>query len=268
MSECNHDCENCSQDCASRESQSLKATLNDASHIKKTIAIVSGKGGVGKSLVASLLAVSQNRLKKAVAILDADVTGPSIPKCFGVHDRLEGDGEYIYPSLSKNNIKLISANLMMDDETEPIIWRGPLIASMVKQFYSDVNYGDLDYLFIDMPPGTGDVSLTVFRSLNVDGIIIVTTPQDLVSMIVEKAIKMANMMNIKVLGLVENMSYAICPKCGEKLEIFGHSKVNDVAKKYNLDILARIPINQNLAKLCDEGKIEEVEQTYFEKVKL
>ncbi len=267
MADCNHDCSNCNQDCSER-SQSLKVSTNDATNIKKTIAIVSGKGGVGKSLVTSLCAVSSLRSGKNVGILDADVTGPSIPKMFGVHDRLEGDGTYIFPSISKGGVKMVSANLMMDDETEPILWRGPLIAGMVKQFYSDVAYGDLDYLYIDMPPGTGDVSLTVFQSLNVDGIIIVTTPQDLVSMIVEKAIKMANMMNIKVLGIIENMSYVVCPNCKEHIEIFGHSHLEEVAKKYNLDILGRIPINQEFALLSDKGEIEKVTNTYLDNLKL
>ncbi len=264
MSDCNHDCEHCQENCASRDPKSLLLEPNKKSNIKKIIGVVSGKGGVGKSLVTSLLAVSKMHECKKVAILDADITGPSIPKCFGVSDALEGDGECIYPSVTKNGIQIVSSNLLLENEDDPIIWRGALISSMVKQFYTDVAYGEVDYMFVDMTPGTGDVSLTVFQSTKVDGIIIVTTPQDLVSMIVGKAIKMANQMNVKVLGLVENMSYVVCPNCNEKFELFGHSKLENVAKEYDLPILGRIPIDQKLAKACDEGNIESIFDKYFE----
>lgn len=263
MPDCNHDCDHCSENCASRDPKSLLLEANPKSHIKKIIGVVSGKGGVGKSLVTSLLAVAKMHQGKQVAILDADITGPSIPKCFGINDALESDGECIYPSVSRRGIKVVSSNLLLENEDDPIIWRGPLIASMVKQFYTDVNYGDVDYMFVDMPPGTGDVSLTVFQGIKVDGIIIVTTPQDLVSMIVGKAIKMANQMNIKVLGIVENMSYVICPKCNEHIEVFGHSKLEQVAAEYNVKILGRIPIDHKLANACDNGDIESINEQYF-----
>lgn len=263
MAECNHDCEHCSENCSSRDPKALLIEPNKKSNIKHIIGVVSGKGGVGKSLVTSLLAVSKVHQGKKVAILDADITGPSIPKCFGIKDSLESDGECIYPAESKCGIKVVSSNLLLEHEDDPILWRGPLIASMVKQFYTDVAYGDVDYMFVDMPPGTGDVALTVFQSIKVDGIIIVTTPQDLVSMIVGKAIKMANAMNIKVYGLVENMSYVVCPTCGEHIEVFGHSKLESVAKEYGVDILGRIPIDQKLASLCDAGDIEKADVHYF-----
>ena len=262
MGECSHDCSTCGENCPSRDKTSFIINPSSASNIKKIIAVVSGKGGVGKSSVTSLLAVSMLNKGHKVAIIDADITGPSIPKCFNVHEMLEGDGQFIYPSESKRGVKIVSSNLMLDNETDPIVWRGPMIASMVKQFYSDVAYGDVDYMFIDMPPGTGDVPLTVFQSIKIDGIVIVTTPQDLVSMIVAKAIKMANMMEIPVLGLVENMSYAVCPHCGEKIEIFGASKLEQVAKEHNLNILGRIPFDKTLSKACDEGTIEDIKETY------
>lgn len=264
MSGCNHDCSSCSENCASRDKASFIINPSNASNIKKTIAVISGKGGVGKSSVTSLLAVQALNKGNKVAIIDADITGPSIPKCFNVHEMLEGDGQYIYPSESKRGVKIVSANLMLDNETDPIVWRGPMIASMVKQFYTDVAYGDVDYLFIDMPPGTGDVALTVFQSIKIDGLVLVTTPQDLVSMIVAKAIKMANMMEIPILGIVENMSYAICPHCNEPIHIFGESKLENVAKEYNLNILGKIPFDQKLAKACDEGNIENIEETYLD----
>ncbi len=265
MPNCDYKCDSCLKDCDVRN-QSFLMTPNDMSNIKKTIAIVSGKGGVGKSLITSLLAISKAKENKNVAIMDADITGASIPKSFGIHKSLSGDGKYIYPCISKGGIKIVSSNLILEDESDPIIYRGPLIASMVKQFYSDVAYGDIDYLFIDMPPGTGDVSLTVFQSINIDGIIIVTTPQDLVAMIVEKAIKMANMMNIRVLGIIENMSYVKCKKCDEIIEVFGKSHLDEIVKKYNLKILARIPIDSNITSLCDKGDIESIKNTYLENI--
>lgn len=264
MPDCDNNCSSCGvENCESRNGIK-KEEMAPGSSVKKVIAVVSGKGGVGKSLVTSLLAVNKINAGNKVAILDADITGPSIPQCFGIHTQLEGDGTYIYPAKSKKGINIVSTNLILDNETDPVIWRGPVIAGLVKQFYTDVIYGDLDYMFVDMPPGTGDVPLTVFQSLQVDGIIIVTTPQDLVSMIVSKAIKMAAQMNIKVLGIVENMSYLECPDCGKHIEVFGKSKLEEVASTYNLKILGRIPIDSKLTSLCDEGKIEDVKEDYFE----
>lgn len=263
MAECNHDCSSCGENCESRNPESFLIKPSEGTKIKKTIGIVSGKGGVGKSLVTSLLAVHEMKQGKKVAIMDADVTGPSIPKCFGLKGMLEGDGKLIYPLETAKGIKVVSANLLLEHENDPIIWRGSLITSLVKQFYTDVFYGEADYLFIDMPPGTGDVLLTVFQSIKMDGIVIVTTPQDLVSMIVEKAIKMAEMMKVKVIGIVENMSYVVCPKCEEKIEIFGHSKLEEISKKYNIPVLARIPIDAGLAELCDKGMVELSKDEYF-----
>jgi Mrp family chromosome partitioning ATPase len=264
MADCNHDCANCAEECDIRDPESLIIKPSEGTSIKRTIGIVSGKGGVGKSLVTSLIALHNVNKGHKVAILDADVTGPSIPKCFGLKGSLEGDGTYIHPLETTKGIKVVSANLLLEHETDPIIWRGPLINSLVKQFYTDVFYGQIDDLFIDMPPGTGDVFLTIMQSIKLDGLIIVTTPQDLVSMIVEKAIKTANMMNVKVLGIVENMSYVVCPKCDEKIEIFGKSKLEEIAKQYDLPILGRIPIDPKLAELCDKGHIEINEGKYFE----
>lgn len=263
MADCNHDCENCHvNDCGER---SLAFTPNKNTHIKNTIGVVSAKGGVGKSLVTSLLAIKKAREDKKVAILDADITGPSIPKSFNVNGPLyaDKDGKSIIPLISKTGIKIVSASSLLENNSEPILYRGPLIAGMVKQFYTDVNYGDLDYLFIDMPPGTGDVALTVFQSLNIDGIIIVTTPQDLVNEIVTKAIEMANKMNIKVLGIVENMSYISCPDCHKKINVFGESHVKTIAEKYHLEVLGEIPIDTNITKLVDTGNIENIKDTYI-----
>lgn len=263
MADCNHDCASCGEECESRNPESLIIKPSEGTSIGRTIGIVSGKGGVGKSLVTSLLALHNVNKGHKVAILDADVTGPSIPKCFGLKGSLEGDGKLIHPLETSKGIKVVSANLLLANETDPIIWRGPLITSLVKQFYTDVFYGKIDDLFIDMPPGTGDVFLTIMQSIKLDGIIIVTTPQDLVSMIVEKAIKTANMMNVKVLGIVENMSYVLCPKCDEKIEVFGHSKLESIAKEYDLPILARIPLDRKIADLCDKGHIEIIDDEYF-----
>ncbi len=261
MSDCNHNCSNCSQkDCGSRITKidTAKGTI-----IKNTIGIVSAKGGVGKSLVTSLCAIKKNKEGYKVGILDADITGPSIPKAFNTKGPLYAENNLITPLESKKGIKIVSASSLLDDNSEPILWRGPLIANMVKQFYSEVNYGDLDYLFIDMPPGTGDVSLTVFQSINIDGIIIVTTPQDLVSEIVSKAIEMANKMNVKVLGIIENMSYLECPDCKKHIDVFGKSHVDMLSKKYNLPILGRIPINPSITELVDSGNIEDIKDTYI-----
>ncbi len=253
MSDCTHDCGSCSKDCSSRirfEKQ------NPLSNVKKVIGIVSGKGGVGKSLVTSLLAVGKAREGKNVAILDADITGPSIPRAFGIRGTVEGDANGIYPRQSNMGIKIVSSNLLLDDETDPVIWRGPVIAGMVKQFWTDVVWDDVDFMFVDMPPGTGDVPLTVFQSIKLDGIIIVTSPQDLVSMIVEKAVKMANKMNIRIYGVVENMSYVVCPDCGKRIEIFGSGKVDKVAKDFNLKVLGKLPMDQKVAFAVDNGDVE------------
>jgi len=258
MSEsCSHNCESCSQNCESRSAESLLAPLNELSHIKKVFAVVSGKGGVGKSLVTSMLSVLMRRREFSIAILDADVTGPSIPTMFGLHENALGNDMGILPVKTKTGIETMSVNLLLPDATDPVVWRGPVIAGTVKQFWSDVIWNDVDYMFVDMPPGTGDVPLTVFQSLPVDGIIIVTSPQELVSVIVSKAVKMANMMNIPIVGIVENMSYVECPDCGRKISVFGESHVDVTAAEYGLKVLGRLPINPELAKLCDAGLIEQ-----------
>lgn len=261
MSEqCNHNCETCGVDCASRSSaqkqQDFKVNAHPLSNIKKVIAVVSGKGGVGKSLVTSLLAVNMNRAGKHSAILDADITGPSIPKLFGIHEKALGNEDGILPCKSKTGIDIMSINLLLENDTDPVVWRGPVIAGTVKQFYTDVIWRDVDFMFVDMPPGTGDVPLTVFQSLPIAGIVVVTSPQDLVSMIVEKAVNMARMMNIPVLGIVENMSYYECPHCGERSEIFGRSHIDETAHRFNIPAAARLPINPKLAAASDAGLIE------------
>ena len=259
---CTHDCSTCGHDCGSEQDFSKK--LNEMSSVKKVIGVVSGKGGVGKSMVTSSLAVMMQRRGFSTAILDADVTGPSIPKIFGVTGRAQGTELGIDPRLTSKGTEIMSVNLLLEHTDDPVVWRGPVIAGTVKQFWSDVVWGAVDYMFVDMPPGTGDVPLTVFQSLPVDGIVIVTSPQDLVSMIVKKACKMAKLMNIPVVGIVENMSYLICPDCGKKIDIFGHSKLEEVAKETGLDILGRMPIDPKLAELCDEGRIEEMPVEYLE----
>ena len=261
MSEqCTHNCETCGVDCASRSSaqkqQDFKVNAHPLSNIKKVIAVVSGKGGVGKSLVTSLLAVNMNRAGKHSAILDADITGPSIPKLFGIHEKALGNEDGILPCKSKTGIDVMSINLLLENDTDPVVWRGPVIAGTVKQFYTDVIWRDVDFMFVDMPPGTGDVPLTVFQSLPIAGIVVVTSPQDLVSMIVEKALNMARMMNIPVLGIVENMSYYECPHCGERSEIFGRSHIDETAHRFNIPAAARLPINPKLAAASDAGLIE------------
>ena len=257
MSECTHDCSTCGADCASRNRpESLLEAQNAFSNVKKVIAVVSGKGGVGKSLVTSLLAVLTKRNGNSTAILDADITGPSIPKMFGIHDKAMGTEDGILPVESRTGVKMMSVNLLLENDTDPVIWRGALIAGTVKQFWTDVMWGDVDYMFVDMPPGTGDVPLTVFQSLPVDGIIIVTSPQELVGMIVEKAAKMAKMMNIPVLGLVENMSWIACPDCGKKIYPFGESQTAKVALEEGIPLLAQLPIDPAVAKECDTGTIE------------
>ena len=261
MSEqCTHNCETCGVDCASRSSaqkqQDFKVNAHPLSNIKKVIAVVSGKGGVGKSLVTSLLAVNMNRAGKHSAILDADITGPSIPKLFGIHEKALGNEDGILPCKSKTGIDVMSINLLLENDTDPVVWRGPVIAGTVKQFYTDVIWRDVDFMFVDMPPGTGDVPLTVFQSLPIAGIVVVTSPQDLVSMIVEKAVNMARMMNIPVLGIVENMAYYECPHCGERSAIFGRSHIDETAHRFNIPAAARLPINPKLAAASDAGLIE------------
>ena len=262
MSDCNHDCANCKSKCETPDS--LIEKTHSGSNIKKVIAVVSGKGGVGKSLVTGLLASRMTNLGYKCAVLDADVTGPSVPRMFGVKGTLMGDENGIIPSESVKGTKIISSNLMLKDETDPIIWRGPMIAGMVKQFWTDVIWGDVDYMFVDCPPGTGDVPLTVFQSIKVDGIIVVTSPQELVSMIVAKAVKMASMMNVPIIGLVENMSYVKCPDCGKAIDVFGSSKVNEFALSYGLKVLAKLPIDPTIAKAVDKGLIENIEVDYVD----
>ncbi len=258
MSECTHNCSTCKENCSSRKKDrsEMWEKPHVLSHVGKVIAVVSGKGGVGKSSVTSMLSVLANRKGFKTAVLDADITGPSIPKMFGLHTRATGDGDGIFPVETATGIKTMSLNLLIDSETTPVIWRGPVIAGSVKQFWTDVIWGDVDYMFIDMPPGTGDVPLTVFQSIPVDGIVIVTSPQDLVSMIVAKAVKMAQMMDVPIIGLVENYSYLSCPDCGKKIEVFGKSKVEEVAAEQGLKVLAKLPIDPEFAELCDLGRIE------------
>ena len=258
MSSCNGNCSSCSSDCGDRKKENLLAKLNEHASVKKVIAVVSGKGGVGKSTVTSLLAVGMSRRGKRVAVLDADITGPSAPTAFGVQECQGATEEGLYPALSRTGIQIMSINLLLDNSTDPVVWRGPVIAGAVKQFWTDVIWEDVDYMFVDMPPGTGDVPLTVFQSLPIDGIVIVTSPQDLVSMIVTKAVKMANMMHIPVLGFVENYSYLECPDCGKQIKVFGESKLDDVAKEYNLPVLARLPIDPKVAECYDSGNMETV----------
>lgn len=257
MGECTHNCESCSENCKNRSPESLIESLGKGSEIKKVIAVVSGKGGVGKSLVTSLLAVNAQRAGKKACILDADVTGPSIPKIFGMEGGVTGTEEMMMPPETKTGIKMISVNLLLENESDPVAWRGPIIANVVKQFWNGVYWGHRDIMFIDMPPGTGDVPLTVFQSIPVDGIIIVTSPQDLVSMIVAKAVKMAALMNKPILGIVENYSYFECPDCKKHYEIFGESKVDAAAKQFGIPYVAKIPVDPRIARACDSGTIED-----------
>lgn len=269
MSEnCTHDCSSCSQNCSSKEKKAnFIEKQNELSNIKKVIGVVSGKGGVGKSLITSLLASKFRKNGYNTAVLDADITGPSIPKIFGLTERATSpDGKYLTPVLTKTGIKTMSINLLLESVTEPVVWRGPVIAGAVKQFWTEVAWGDVDYMFVDMPPGTGDVPLTVFQSLPLAGIIIVTSPQDLVSMIVEKAVKMARLMDVPVLGIVENYSYLKCPTCDTKISIFGDSKVCAVANENNIDTVAKLPIDPEIAKSCDLGEIESLELDYLDTI--
>lgn len=262
-SECTHDCSSCGADCSSRSKIEHEA-LHPASKVKRVIGVVSGKGGVGKSIVTSMLAVAMQRRGFHAAVLDADITGPSVPRAFGATGKVESTGDGLIPLRSKTGIDIMSVNLLLEDETTPVIWRGPVIAGAVKQFWTDVIWNDVDYMFVDMPPGTGDVPLTVFQSLPLDGVIIVTTPQELVSMIVEKAINMAAMMNIPVIGIVENMSYVSCPDCGRKIEIFGKSGAERLCSDHGLKLLGRVPFDPSLSALCDKGIIELYENDYID----
>lgn len=254
---CSDDCAQCGEDCSEREEAfDFSEQPHKLSNIKKIIGVVSGKGGVGKSLVTSMLAVEMNRRGYSSGILDADITGPSIPKSFGIKGKAKANKSGLLPIKSKNGIDIMSVNLILENDTDPVVWRGPVIANTVKQFYTDVIWKDIDYMFIDMPPGTGDVPLTVFQSLPVDGIIIVTSPQELVSMIVTKAVKMAKMMDIPILGIVENMSYFECPDCDKKYNIFGESNIEEVAKEHDIDTFDKLPIDPDISKACDMGEIE------------
>ena len=269
MSEkCNQSCSSCGEDCADRKEAKtdFREKPHELSNIKKVIGIVSGKGGVGKSSVTSMLAVTMKRMGYNVAILDADVTGPSIPKAFGIKDKATGSEFGLYPLKSKTGIDIMSINLLLENDTDPVIWRGPILGNTVKQFWTDVIWGDVDFMFIDMPPGTGDVPLTVFQSLAIDGIIIVTSPQELVSMIVSKAVKMAEMMNIPIIGLVENMSYFKCPDNGKDYQIFGESHIEEIADKHNLKVLAKLPIDPKISAACDKGMIELFDGNWLEPV--
>lgn len=260
MSECTHDCSSCSSNCGERkEKQSFLKPMNKNSNIKKVIGIVSGKGGVGKSLVSCLLASRCQKAGLKVGILDADITGPSVPKSFGITSRAMQDDTGLLPTVTKTGVKMMSINLLLEDVNSPVVWRGPVISGVIEQFWTDVNWGELDYLFVDMPPGTGDVALTVFQSLPVDGIVIVSTPQDLVKMIVNKAFNMARLMNVPVLGLVENMSYYECPDCKKKLNIFGESQIDATAAELGVPVLAKLPINPDVARLVDEGRVEDID---------
>lgn len=257
MDECTHDCSSCGSDCPSKQSpESLLAPMNQYSNVKNVIAVVSGKGGVGKSLVTSLMACRMQHRTKKTAVLDADITGPSIPKIFGIEEQQAmGDDHGLLPLSAKNGLKIMSINSLLPDKTSPVLWRGPVISGVVKQFWTEVCWGDVDYMFVDMPPGTGDVPLTVFQSLPVKGIIIVTSPQELVGMIVEKAVNMAEMMNVPVLGIVENMSYFECPECGARHVIFGESHVDEIAAAHGIDNVAKLPMDPAIAAACDSGDI-------------
>ena len=264
-SSCGEGCSSCSS-CGGNEQQSLLVEQNVFSNVKKVIAVVSGKGGVGKSLVTSLMSVAMHQKGKKVAVLDADITGPSIPKMFGKKDMAKATEAGIFPVESQTGIELMSVNFLLEDETMPVLWRGPVISGVVTQFWQDVMWGDIDYMFVDMPPGTGDVALTVFQSLPIDGIIVVTSPQELVGMIVEKAVNMANMMNVPILGLVENMSYYKCDDCGKEHKIFGESHIDEIAKKYNINVVAKLPIKPEIASAADAGTIEKVDTSDLEDI--
>ena len=266
MSECTHDCSNCGENCAERDPKSFLKETNQYSKVHKVIGIVSGKGGVGKSLITSLLTAQVQREGSTTAIIDADITGPSIPKLFGVSEQVMATEVGIIPAVSKRGTKMMSMNLMLSEATDPVVWRGPVIAGAVQQFWTDVCWDEVDYMFVDMPPGTGDVPLTVFQSLPIDGIVVVTSPQELVTMIVAKAVKMAEMMKVPVLGIVENMSYFKCPDCGKEHAIFGESHIAEIAAQSGIDAFARIPIDPKIASLCDQGRVEEVEGDWLNSI--
>ncbi|MBQ7278818.1 MAG: Mrp/NBP35 family ATP-binding protein [Clostridia bacterium] len=263
MADCNHDCSGCSKDCASREQKSLIEKLHPASNVKKVIAVLSGKGGVGKSMVTSLLAVNTQRAGYRAAILDADMTGPSIPQAFGIHEKAVGTEEALFASRSRTGVQMMSINLLLPDETAPVVWRGPVIAGAVKQFWRDVVWQDVDYMYVDMPPGTGDVPLTVLQSLPVAGIVVVTSPQELVGMIVEKAVKMADMLHVPILGIVENMAYFECPDCGKRHYLFGQSHLKDIARRNGIESIAQLPLDPKLTAAVDEGLVEFFEGDYL-----
>lgn len=263
--ECTHDCSTCSSNCGSKDPKSLLVAPHPNSKIGKVIGVVSGKGGVGKSMVTDLLAVEFARRGYHCGILDADITGPSIPKAFGITEKAQGNETTIFPVKSKKyGVDIMSINVLLENESDPVVWRGPVIGGTVRQFWSDTLWDNVDYLFVDMPPGTGDVALTVFQNIPIDGIVVVTSPQDLVSMIVGKAMKMASLMNIPVLGLVENMSYALCPDCGKKIHVFGESHISEIAEEYHVPVLAQMPINPTLASACDNGTVEDLNCSYLE----
>ena len=263
--ECTHDCSTCSSNCGSKDPKSLLVAPHPNSKIGKVIGVVSGKGGVGKSMVIDLLAVEFARRGYHCGILDADITGPSIPKAFGITEKAQGNETTIFPVKSKKyGVDIMSINVLLENESDPVVWRGPVIGGTVRQFWSDTLWDNVDYLFVDMPPGTGDVALTVFQNIPIDGIVVVTSPQDLVSMIVGKAMKMASLMNIPVLGLVENMSYALCPDCGKKIHVFGESHISEIAEEYHVPVLAQMPINPALASACDNGTVEDLDCSYLE----
>ena len=254
---CTHNCESCGSNCSGKgEKESLLAKPNELTNVKKIIGVVSGKGGVGKSLITAMAAVAMQRRGYQTAILDADITGPSIPKVFGLTEKATTDGQALYPVRTKMGTQVMSVNLLLEDAEAPVVWRGPIIAGTVKQFWTDVIWNDVDFMFVDLPPGTGDVPLTVFQTLPVDGIIVVTSPQDLVSLIVTKAVKMAKMMNIPILGLIENYSFIKCPDCGKEIALFGESHAEEAAKKNGVTLLTRLPLDPALTKLCDQGMIE------------
>lgn len=263
---CTHDCESCSSGCSGSQPESLLKPLNDLSNVKKVYAVVSGKGGVGKSSVTSMMAVTMARRGHKTAILDADITGPSIPKMFGIHERATSVDEKLIPVTTKTGIDVMSINLLLENEDDPVIWRGPVISGAVGQFWTDTIWKDIDYMFVDMPPGTGDVPLTVFQSLPIDGIIVVTSPQQLVSTIVSKAVKMAEMMNVPIVGVVENYSYYECKHCNERVEIFGKSNIEEILQKHGLPLLAKLPIDPDIAKVADQGLIELFEGDYMDGV--
>ena len=257
--ECTHNCSSCGKDCGERTAESLLVQPHSRSDVKHVIAVVSGKGGVGKSMITGLLAKHFTDMGKRTAILDADITGPSIPKMFGIKEKARNDFDGVYPVKAENGISVMSINLLLQNETDPVVWRGPVIANSVTQFWSEVIWGEVDYMFVDMPPGTGDVPLTVFQSLPIDGIVVVTSPQELVSMVVEKAVKMAQMCDVPILGIVENMSYFECPNCKERHYIYGESEIQAIAERYDIDMVLQLPLNREYASACDKGKAYEMD---------